>query len=225
MSTNSPNTLAQKLLLYGVSASTVSLAASAHAAVVTTYTGSLTGDTIYFDPSTGTVSATDANQPFSLTNTTATTVTGKFSTNPGTTKTTYTSTAATSATGSGIATKTTNPSGADNAQGQTIGNGTSFASSASVAEDPGFGNFGNFQPGTQGFLGLEFTINKQTDYGFAGLTYNGGFAANGVFTLTSLAYDPTGAPVVVPEPSTLALLVAGAAGAAVWRRRRQQAAA
>ena len=229
MPTNSSSTLAQKLLLYGVSAGTVSLAASAQAALVTTYTGSLTGDDIYFDPASGTVSTTDTTQPFSLTNASKTTT--------GTTPTTkYTASAGTSLSHAGIATKTKsfgaagNFTGAENfSPGDTIGSGNQFDTTATLFSNASIEQIfaSEFFPGESGYLGLEFpdpTVSGQTDYGYAGLTYNGDTTGNS-FTLTSLAYDPTGAAVVVPEPSTLALLVAGAAGVAVWRRRRQQAAA
>jgi hypothetical protein len=92
---------------------------------------------------------------------------------------------------------------------------------------------GNWTGVTDQFLGLRFDINGQQHYGWAELSV--GSAANGLpATLEGWAYDTTAnepiaagqvAPVLVPEPSSLALLAAGAAGLAAYRygRRRHDA--
>ena len=205
MPTKLPSSLVQKLLFYGVSAGAVSLAASARAGMLETTAG-ISGNNIYFDPSDGATSLTDTTLPFSLT----TTVDTKTSNN-GTVKTqTYADV------DGGVALNSTNyviksPSPVDGTQ--TYGNGPINVVDFNSA---GMRNpYATFQPGDEGTIGLRYMSGADTDYAVADITFNGFGAAEGTFTLNSIT--------AVPEPSSMALLVAGAAGAAVWRRRRQAA--
>jgi PEP-CTERM motif-containing protein len=88
---------------------------------------------------------------------------------------------------------------------------------------PGAGN-GNWKPGDEGFLGLTITIGGNTVYGWADVTLNNlNGNSPGVFTLHGLAYEDSGAAIqagAVPEPSAIALLVAGAAGVLALKRRK-----
>jgi hypothetical protein len=80
---------------------------------------------------------------------------------------------------------------------------------------------GNFPK--NGDLGFEVPVDAASghayDYGYVNLTnFNNSLGVN------SYSYDPTGAPVAVPqipEPSTLALFAAGAVGLGILRRRRK----
>ena len=105
------------------------------------------------------------------------------------------------------------------------------------------GTDGDWKAGDTGYLGLEITSGGTTLYGWAHVTLNslppaptvppagteavGTNATTGYFTLLGYAYDDSGASIAagaVPEPkSTVALLVAGAAGAAALHRRRKGA--
>lgn len=73
-----------------------------------------------------------------------------------------------------------------------------------------------------GYLGLEFEVGSQTDYGWAEITVNGNYT----ITLDSVGYDDSGNPVLAgaaaptPEPNSLLLMVLGAAGLAAYRRKR-----
>ena len=225
MSTKFSGALAQKLLVYGVSAGAVTVSSSASATVLT-FPVSETGNNLsfYFDPASGdltTMSTGTTDETFSLTTTSYVEGSG-----PKAGKTVYTNTASASGMGSGIEVKPTSTSKVlENGQGATIGSGSTFSPSGTL-----FSNYDVFTavyspwtPGTQGYLGFEFSTGGQTDYGYADLTFNGPFAAEGSYTLNGLAYDDSGASIqTAPEPGTIAMLVAGAAGAAVWRRRRQR---
>jgi hypothetical protein len=78
--------------------------------------------------------------------------------------------------------------------------------------------------GATGLLGFRFTSNNLggpagTLYGWARLSVG----TTGDGNVVDWAYEDTGAPIAagaVPEPSSLGLLAAGAAGLAQWRRRR-----
>ena len=75
------------------------------------------------------------------------------------------------------------------------------------------------------YLGVQFTANSQTFYGWVGLSNLGDPASStSTGTVTGYAYDDTGAAILagataVPEPAGLGLLAVGAAG--LLRRRKQ----
>lgn len=86
------------------------------------------------------------------------------------------------------------------------------------------GTAGNFQVSDgPGFIGVQFLIGGNTHYGYVG--YEGAGAegsANG--HVYALGYDDTpdtaiAAGAGIPEPTSLALLAAGAVGLSVYRRR------
>lgn len=94
---------------------------------------------------------------------------------------------------------------------------------------PSLGEFNNLN----GYLGVQFTGSSGTVYGWIG--YTGTIGVNGDSlpsdgTITGFAYETTGAAInagdmgAVPEPSTLGMLAAGAAGLAFMRSRRKKAA-
>ena len=90
---------------------------------------------------------------------------------------------------------------------------------------PTYGLFGyvGYLPSSPVGVGLKFTLNGNTHYGWAAISSSGGDA-----TLHAFGYNDTpGARshVAVPEPSSLLLLAAGAAGLAFWRKRRPALAA
>jgi hypothetical protein len=93
---------------------------------------------------------------------------------------------------------------------------------------------GQWHVGDRGFLGLQITVNGQIDYGWADISLNNGGSPparpgdpqdpTGQFTIYGYAYDDSGLPIgagAIPEPSSLALLVAGAAGVLALRRRQK----
>lgn len=74
----------------------------------------------------------------------------------------------------------------------------------------------------RGFVGLQFAFGGNTHYGWAEITHLG--SGNGT-TLHAFGFnDAPGAPSVIPsaipEPNSMALLAAGAAGAVAFRRRK-----
>lgn len=87
------------------------------------------------------------------------------------------------------------------------------------------GYFGEWNLGDTAYVGLRFSSGGQTYYGWAHVHIN----ANASITLMDFAYDNTpGTGLVtgvVPEPSTLSilLLTAGAAGMGAYRRRKAAA--
>ncbi len=87
---------------------------------------------------------------------------------------------------------------------------------------------GSFTPAAgPKYLGIQLTPSGSThaDYGWVAFqTTNASSAATLSGVVTGYAYDPSGATITagaVPEPSALATLAMGAAGAAASRRRRR----
>lgn len=76
---------------------------------------------------------------------------------------------------------------------------------------------------TQGYIGFYLAQGADRNYGWAQFTYDNG--ASQSLTLTSFAYETTPNTAItiqpVPEPTTLGLMVSGAAGIAALRRRRK----
>lgn len=107
--------------------------------------------------------------------------------------------------------------------GTLIGLGGVFNS---TGPDPLTGNSAdaNFQVSNgPGYIGAQFLLSGNTHYGYVGYQGTGaqGSANGRVF---AIAYETTPNTAIaagaVPEPSSLALLAAGAGGAALYRRRR-----
>jgi hypothetical protein len=119
--------------------------------------------------------------------------------------------------------------------GDTIG-GQTFVNNAFLQDEyapppmstaiPGYG-LGDWHPSDRGFLGLRLTINGNNYYGWADVTLNNlDGTGPGVFTLHGYAFDLTAGEQItagqVPEPGTVALLVAGAAGMVALKKRRKK---
>jgi len=90
---------------------------------------------------------------------------------------------------------------------------------------PSIGNYvnlGNWAVGQRGFAGIRFDIGAGTHYGWADVSK----PAAGQMTLHAFGYnDAPDAASHVPEPNSIMLLAAGAAGLASWRRKRSGKAA
>lgn len=90
--------------------------------------------------------------------------------------------------------------------------------------------YGHWLAAGTGFIGFKFNDGSGVQYGWARLTMDGSGNGN-TFTLVDFAYgDPgdqvmTGQTTAVPEPGSLGLLAAGAAGLLLWRRQRAKVAA
>lgn len=117
----------------------------------------------------------------------------------------------------------------DSAPGETIGPGNTFAQATGTLAGAKFlsGCGGNFPcDGSTQYLGFEWG----TDYGYVTLSITGDAYNPPTIDLISFTYDNSGAPITisvaataVPEPSSLALLAAGAAGIAALRKRSRRA--
>ncbi len=96
-------------------------------------------------------------------------------------------------------------------------NTTGWTSSASYPWSTGADN-------TEGFIGFFYAQGVDRNYGWAQFTYDNGPSQS--LTLTSFAYETTPNTAItiqpVPEPTTLGLMVSGAAGIAALRRRRKK---
>lgn len=111
--------------------------------------------------------------------------------------------------------------------GETIDAARTFTSGDSIVLAKYGVGIGEFQNSGLGYLGVRFTIPADADPHFGFIEVS---ATGDRITLTRLLWDSgIGTPVVtpggsVPEPGTLALLVAGAGGVLALRRRRASAA-
>ena len=89
----------------------------------------------------------------------------------------------------------------------------------------GYANNANseFDSVTGAFLGLEFPINGASHFGWVRVDIDN---VAGTFRIVDWAYeDEPGVGILTPEPGSLALLAAGAAGVAGLRRRKKESAA
>ena len=86
----------------------------------------------------------------------------------------------------------------------------------------------NWTVGEQGYFGFKFSKGGNTHYGWGVMEIDQlnttGLPASGQgFVITNAYYETTpDTPVVVPEPSSIALLGMGAAGVAAWKARRKR---
>ena len=98
--------------------------------------------------------------------------------------------------------------------------------SSSVVDVAGFGADGNWAMGDTANFGFKFTIGANTHYGWGKMSLNPG--AN--YEIIEAYYETTPGLAIhvgttsVPEPTSAALLVLGAAGLVTWRRKRKRAA-
>ena len=217
--------LSQKLALYGLGIGAASLASSAEADIVYSGPVELSGNTIYFDlqntavPSASTTSVT--GDDFEMKGNTSKSKAKIY--NAGT----YNSSIAYSQRG---------PANRDYAlrlsMGDTIGS-QSFSLNAYFqdnyaggTEPKGYG-LGDWNAGDRGFVGLRLTINGNSYFGWADVTLNNlDGSGPGVFTLHDFAFDNVAGDMIqagqIPEPSTVALLIAGAAGVLALKKRKQK---
>lgn len=77
---------------------------------------------------------------------------------------------------------------------------------------------------TQGYIGFYYAQGANRNYGWARFTFNNGPSES--LTLNAFAYETTSNTAItiqeVPEPTTLGLMVSGAAGILALRRRKQR---
>jgi hypothetical protein len=110
--------------------------------------------------------------------------------------------------------------------GDTIGPSNTFATAENGLASCKFleGCSGEFPTdGSTQYLGFEFSPSGGTDYGYVDLSITGSEYKAPALTLDSFTYDSSGAPIAIPtpEPSSFALLAAGATGIAALRARRK----
>ena len=81
-------------------------------------------------------------------------------------------------------------------------------------------NLGNWSVGQRASVGITFDFGGNTHYGWADITRVTG--TPGVVTLHAFGWnDQAGAAAHIPEPSSILLLAAGAAGLGLWRRKKK----
>ncbi len=233
--------LAQTLFFSGLGAGAATFAAASSAHATIYYSGpiSFSGNAVSFDLES---TASPVQNPamgtdFTLTNSTKSSATNKIST---------------TGTGSGVASENRdNGSGGQTtyalklASGATIGSNRTFVSgspyfnSFNIAARDGVGTDaakGDWFPGDRGFVGLTIVLDGTGEagpgaagtvvFGWADVTINN-FDGTGIgrYTLNGYAYEANGSAIpagAIPEPSTIALLIAGAAGVEVMRRRKKK---
>ena len=109
------------------------------------------------------------------------------------------------------------------APGQLVSATSSFLSgSAAMASGSGYSNSQFLTPGI-GILGFQFNdLDGELQHGWARVEMSG--VPTNSFTLIDYAYTTAGEKIRagVPEPGSLGLLAAGAAGLAIARRRRRK---
>jgi PEP-CTERM motif len=109
-----------------------------------------------------------------------------------------------------------------NLSGGTVGPNNNYSAGPGDLSTPFSGNFD--KNGASGYLGFEVPVTGAPngfDYGYVKLSAPAPFEEAPSITLDYYAYDDSGAPIQTPspEPTTLALLAAGAIGLEAVRRR------
>jgi PEP-CTERM motif len=218
-------TLGQKLVLYGIGAGAASMAVPADADIIWSGPVEFSGNTIFYDlenvvpPS---AIPDSANHDFELNLRKKKASNYDVSSNGTTVGSTDSATRGMYSFSYAIR----------HNSGDTIGSGGNFASYAFLQNaypggyfDPGEG-LGDWNPGDRGFLGLSLVVGGNTYFGWADVTLNNLDGTGiGAFTLHSYAYENVADTSIlagaVPEPGTIALLVAGAAGVLALKRRQK----
>jgi hypothetical protein len=106
--------------------------------------------------------------------------------------------------------------------GSPIGPGQTYTDtggSGSVISQNFFGSTNGDFAGQTGYVGFEFQLNSQTDYGWARISVTSDSSS---ITIYDYAYDNSGTTILageIPEPGSLALLALGAAVIVIGRSR------
>ena len=234
--TPSSSSLSKKLLLYSLGAGAATAASSAQATITSTTNIEASGNAFYVDLANNAYSTTNqATDQFGFTSNTS-----QLAAYGGKVNSTFlgeigaqnvTNTAGTSVSyilklcalttiGSGTSFTGSNTPSTFDAQASPTAP-TNAVGQPSAGTDSGF-----WHPGDSGYVALAFGGPNNFEYGWASLTLNNltGTGA-GVFTLHGCGYQNDGTAIAagqVPEPSTVALLVAGAAGVGLMRSRQRR---
>lgn len=222
--------LDEKWFFYALGVSAASLTESSQAAIIYTNPPDVTGTSVYFDLDNGNAPSTTGSFSGADFQLSASKVqSGKSSAE--------TDSVFSLATTSGVASYagSSRTYASKLAAGATIGSNLGFtrnavmeyATSNSITNS--FTFVGPWNPvtgsGGPGFLGLQITLGGQLHYGWAQAALNADSSAPNTFTLFDYAYESdANTPIQagakpVPEPSTIALLAAGATGVVALRRR------